>query len=194
MMLVRAIVDDNDTVARRMLASSPQLANERAIGDVLFAEITHYMYGGDTALHIAAAAYRAEVVAALLAAGAGVSATNRRGAQPLHYAADGVPGAHSWNPRAQVATITALIEGGGDPNAADKSGVAPLHRAVRTRCAAAVRALLAGGADPHRPNSKGSTPLDLATRTTGRGGSGSPEARAEQAQILHILQHHGAAR
>jgi ankyrin repeat protein len=75
--------------------------------------------------------------------------------------------------------VAALLAAGADPNATDKSGVAPLHRAVRTRCAAAVAALLDGGADPRLPNRRGSTPLQLANRATGRGGSGSPEAKAE---------------
>jgi hypothetical protein len=66
--------------------------------------------------------------------------------------------------------------------------VTPLHRAVRTRCAAAVRALLDGGADPLRANGNGSTPLKLATQTTGRGGSGSPAAKAQQEQIVQLLQ------
>jgi len=127
----------------------------------------------------------------LLAMGAGVDARNRRGAEPLHYAADGSPGSDSWNPAAQAAVIAALIAAGADPNATDTSGVAPLHRAVRTRCSAAVRALLDGGADPRLPNRSGSTPLKLATRPTGRGGSGSPDAKAQQAEIVAILEQHG---
>jgi hypothetical protein len=67
-----------------------------------------------------------------------------------------------------------------------------LHRAVRTRCAAAVRALLEHGADVRCKNKNGSTPIDLVSRTTGRGGSGSPEAKAQQAEIVRLLQQHGA--
>jgi len=63
---------------------------------------------------------------------------------------------------------------------------------VRTRCAAAVRALLDGGADPRRTNKSGSTPLQLATHNTGRGGTGSAQAKAEQAQIIRLLVLHGA--
>jgi hypothetical protein len=77
---------------------------------------------------------------------------------------------------------------GADPNASDKSGVTPLHRAVRTRCASAVRALLDGGADARQTNSRGSTPLQLATRTTGRGGSGSAESKAQQEEIVYLLE------
>jgi hypothetical protein len=83
--------------------------------------------------------------------------------------------------------LAVLLRAGADPDATDNSGVTALHRAVRTRCAAAVAALLDGGADPARPNRNGSTPLLLATRTTGRGGSGSPEARAQQREIIHLL-------
>ena len=62
---------------------------------------------------------------------------------------------------------------------------------MRTRGAAAVRALLEGGADPDRRNHRGSTPLKLAGLTTGRGGSGSADAKREQAQIIELLQKAG---
>jgi len=68
----------------------------------------------------------------------------------------------------------------------------PLHRAVRNRCAAAVRALIEGGADPEAPNSSGSTPMLLATQNTGRAGSGTAEAKAQQLMILRLLEEHGA--
>jgi hypothetical protein len=67
-------------------------------------------------------------------------------------------------------------------------GATPLHRAVRTRCAEAVRALLDHGANPAIRNKNGSTALNLALHTTGRGGSGSPEAKAQQQAILLLLQ------
>jgi hypothetical protein len=156
-------------------------------GDFWLAEIGHYLYVGDTALHVAAACYAAQVARALIATGADVAARNRRGAAPLHYAADGQPGSPGWDPAAQAETVTVLLEAGADPNATDKSEVTALHRAVRTRCAAAVAALLAGGADPERPNRNGSTPRSLATRTTGRGGSGSAAARAQQREIVALL-------
>jgi len=151
-------------------------------------EIEHYVYAGDSALHIAAAAYQQEIVRRLIAEGADVRARNRRGAEPLHYAADGAPGSPRWNPHAQAATIVCLITAGADPNATDNSGVAPLHRAVRTRCAAAVKALLDGGADALRKNKSGSTPMFLASHNTGRGGSGSPEAKAQQEEIVRLLK------
>ncbi|HEX3257089.1 MAG TPA: ankyrin repeat domain-containing protein [Pseudonocardia sp.] len=176
-----------DTAAALSLVTR-ELAHARVdTGDFWLAAIDHYVYGGDTALHVAAASHAVRVVRALIAAGADVAARNRRGAAPLHYAADGQPGAPGWDPAAQAEAVTALLQAGADPNATDKSGVTALHRAVRTRCAAAVAALLAGGADPARPNRSGSTPRSLATRTTGRGGSGSAAARAQQREILDLL-------
>ncbi len=198
--LVRAIaVRDADKVAR-MLEVSPALASasvdvgatRQQASTYYLNDINHYVYVGDTALHIAAAAYEPDLVGRLVTLGADVGAQNRRGAQPLHYAADGVPGSDAWNPAAQAAVIAALIAAGADPNAMDKSGVAPLHRAVRTRCAPAVRALLDGGADASLPNKSGSTPMKLATQTTGRGGSGSPEAKEQQAVIVQLLEQQGA--
>lgn len=197
--LMLAIAADDEAGALRLLAAAPALATasagrgatrQDAVAHFLDA-ISHYVYEGDTALHVAAAAYRPAIARRLIAMGADVRARNRRGAEPLHYAADGVPASRAWNPAAQAATIACLIEAGADPDAADKSGVAPIHRAVRTRCAAAVRALVEGGADARRANKSGSTPLQLATRTTGRGGSGLPAAKAQQAEIAAILTQHG---
>ena len=150
--------------------------------------IQHHVYAGDTALHIAGAAFQPEIVDLLIRAGADPRARNRRGAEPLHYAAD----ANRWSPDAQAATLRRLLEAGADPNAGDRSDVTPLHRAVRTRCAAAVEALLAGGADARRPNKTGSTPLALAVQSTGRGGSGTEQARAQQRRIVQLLLDRGA--
>ena len=157
--------------------------------DFFFSEIAHYLYAGDTALHMAAAAFRRPVAELLVAHGADCRARNRRGAEPLHYAAD----ANHWDPTAQAETIEYLVSVGADPNALDKSGVAPLHRAVRTRSLPAVRALLDGGANPRAPNKAGSTPLHLAVQTTGRGGSGSEHARQQQAGIIRLLLERGAS-
>ena len=194
---VRQVVNgDVDEVSRR-LAASPPLATapaeagaaRRDARDFFFTEIAHYLYAGDTALHMAAAAFRRPVAELLVARGADCHAKNRRGAQPLHYAAD----ANHWEPTAQAETIEYLLSVGADPNALDNSGVAPLHRAVRTRSLSAVRALLDGGANPRAPNKTGSTPLHLAVQTTGRGGSGSEHARQQQAGIIRLLLERGAS-
>jgi ankyrin repeat protein len=194
---VRLVVNgDMDELSRR-LAASPSLATARAeIGatrkgaqDFFFTDISHYLYAGDTALHMASAAFRFHVAELLVAHGADCRAKNRRGAEPLHYAAD----ANRWEPVLQVKTIEYLLSAGANPNALDRSGVAPLHRAVRTRSLPAVRALLNGGASPRAPNKAGSTPLHLAVQTTGRGGSGSEHARQQQAGIIKLLLDCGAS-
>jgi hypothetical protein len=194
---VRQVVNgDIDELSRR-LAANPSLATEAAaIGatrenatDFFFNEIAHYLYAGDTPLHMAAAAFRAPVARLLVAHGADCRARNRRGAEPLHYAAD----ANHWDPASQAETIAYLLSVGADPNALDGSGVSPLHRAVRTRSLPAVRALLDGGANPRTPNKSGSTPLHLAVQTTGRGGSGSAHARQQQTGIIQLLLERGAS-
>jgi len=198
--LMRGIVAGDIAAVARSLAASPALASaslrlgatRQTAQDYFFAEIAHYLYAGDTPLHAAAAAYRREIVRKLVALGGDVSARNRRGAQPLHYAVDGMPGSARWDPNAQRDTVVALLEAGADPNAVDRSGVTPLHRAVRNRCASAARALLEGGADVGRPNGSGSTPIQLANWTTGRSGSGSSIAKAEQKVIVRLLLEHGA--
>ena len=145
----------------------------------------HWIYAGDTALHLAAAGYRVEIIRLLLAARADPNAaTNHRRSTPLHYAADGCITGPVWDPHRQVDTIRLLVEHGADVHLQDKNGATPLHRAVRTRCVAAVRFLLKSGSDPLRRNKPGSTPFHLAVQNTGRGGSGAAEAIAAQREII----------
>lgn len=198
--LLRAIATGDGPQATRLLVASPRLAldalpsgaTRASSTSYYFGEIGHYVYAGETALHVAAAAYRTDIAKELVGHGADVSARNRRGAQPIHYASVGQPGSERWAPRAQAAVVAYLLHAGADPNAVDKSGVTPLHRAVRTRCAAAVRVLLANGADPRRKNGSGSTPLHLAVQNTGRGGSGTAAALEQQRKIIRLLMDHGA--
>lgn len=200
MSLLRAIMADDANQVAKLMAESPNLARQTLqIGatrqgprDFFFAEIKHYLYAGDTPLHAAAAGYRLIIAQELIKQRASVKAANRRGAQPLHYAADGGPGSLRWNPEAQAKMITLLIREGADPNALDKSGVAPLHRAVRQRCVAAVDSLLRNGSNIRLRNNSGSTPLHLAVQNTGKGGSGLPEAKASQKEIIACLLKNGA--
>jgi ankyrin repeat protein len=198
--LLRLIASHDRSTAARLLAEAPSLARQAIdVGATraeespyYFEEIARFVYAGDTPLHIAAAAYETSIAEELVSRGANVNARNRRGAEPLHYAVDGIPGSDAWNPAAQSATIAYLVKMGANPNAKDNSGVAPLHRAVRTRCAAAVQALLVSGADALGRNKRGSTPLHLAVQNTGRGGTGSAAAREEQKEIIRLLLGHGA--
>jgi ankyrin repeat protein len=193
--LFRAIASRDDPEISRWLDSRRDLArcpihsgaSRQDAEDYFLDAIHHYVYGGDTALHIAAAAHQRELAESLVTRGADVRARNRRGAEPLHYAADGGPDAQ------QCDVITYLVDVGADPNAMDKSGVAPLHRAVRNRCSAAVSALIENGADPLLMNGSGSTPLHLAVQNTGKSNSGSEAARDEQRRIIVLLLCYGAS-
>jgi ankyrin repeat protein len=200
MFLIKAIVANDFSKVEKLLAESPNLsgqhltegASRKTARDFYFQYLAHYLYEGDTPLHAASAGYRTEIVELLINSGADVHARNRRGAEPLHYAADGGPRSITWNPDAQARTIELSIRSGAIPNALDKSGVAPLHRAVRQRCAKAVDSLLRNGANIQLKNSGGSTPLHLAVQNTGRGGSGSTESKIQQKEIIAILLKAGA--
>jgi hypothetical protein len=194
--LIDAIADDNGKLFSTLLGASAALATasfsggatRQAASPYFIKGIGRYIYSGDTALHFAAASYRPKMADLLIKAGANVRAKNRRDAEPLHSAAVGSPGSPSWDSMTQTQTIVYLIEAGADPNAENMDGATPLHLAVRTRCADAVRALLNHGADPTIRNKNGSTPMQLALYTTGRSGSGSSEAKAQQQEILLLLQ------
>jgi hypothetical protein len=184
-----AIAASDQQTALALLDAAPSLVTAGLPRDeeFLVAERLAQVYQGDTALHAAAFSYDTAMARELIGRGASIRARNRRGAEPLHAAVMGGPGAPHWNPTQQRAVIGYLIEAGADPNATAAGGVTPLHRAVRNRCSAAVDALLSLGADPRRANDSGSTASDLAQWTTGRGGTGSPEAKAEQEIIIELL-------
>lgn len=198
--LVRAIGARQVARARDLLTEAPELsraalemgASREEASSYFFDAISHYAYAGDTALHLAAAAYEAELAARLLTLGANARARNRRGAEPLHYASDGVPGSSAWDPAAQASVVRLLLKAGANAGALDKSGVAPLHRAVRTRSVGAVRALLEHGVDVNARNASGSAALHLAVQDTGRSASGSTASREAQAQVIELLLAHGA--
>jgi hypothetical protein len=160
--------------------------------EFFLAERFAQVYEGDTALHVAAFSYDLETARDLITRGADIRARNRRGAEPLHAATIGNPDSPTWNPAGQRDVIFFLIDTGADPNAAAAGGVTPLHRAVRNRCSAAVEALLRAGADPDRRNNRGSSASDLARWTTGRGGTGSAAAKAEQRIIVELLRTNAA--
>ena len=172
-----------------LLTATPSLATATVArhDEFFLAERLAQVYQGDTALHAAGFSYDRDVAEDLIERGADIRARNRRGAEPLHAAVIGVPGSASWDPPRQREVIRYLIEAGADPNAPAAGGVTPLHRAVRNRCSGAVEILLRLGADPRLRNDKGPTASDLAKWTTGRGGSGSAQAKAEQRIILELL-------
>src|SRR5258705_3966689 len=122
--LLTAIVDDNHKAVAALLKADAGLATGLIRKPKLYnSKIFHWIYVGDTALHLAAAGYRVEIVRQLLAAGADPNATvNHRRSSPLHYAADGYIIGAAWDPKRQVRTIETLLNAGADINAQDKNG------------------------------------------------------------------------
>src|SRR5215475_2300234 len=120
--LFSAIVNDDRDLAKNLLKTDRSLAT-LIVGKpkLYYGKILHWIYVGDTALHLAAAGYRVEIARQLLAAGADPNASaNHRRSGPLHYAADGYVVGAGWNPAKQVKTIEVLLEAGAGINAQDK--------------------------------------------------------------------------
>ena len=190
--LVKAILDDDRPLAKEMLGRNAALATAGATKARYESSIAHWIYAGDSALHIAAAGYRIEIAKLLLESGADCGAAhNHRRSQPLHYASDGCLESVSWDAKRQVRMIEVLLKAGADIHARDKNGATPLHRAVRTRCADAVKSLLKAGSDVTLRNKPGSTPFHLAVQNTGRAGSGAEKAKVAQRQIIEAFLERG---
>ena len=97
--LLTAILEDNRLTAKQLLENDPSLATSTVKDARLYeSQIYHWLYAGDTALHLAAAGYRIEIARLLLAAGAPAnSMENHRRSGPLHYASDGFISAPTWD-------------------------------------------------------------------------------------------------
>ena len=184
--ILAATADDDPGAVENLLKGDRGLARSTINKAKLYdSKIFHWMYVGDTVLHLAAAGYRVDIARLLLAAGADPNAAeNHRQSTPLHYAADGFVSGPVYDAKRQVETIRLLLSKGADIQVQDKNGATALHRAVRTRSAAAVWFLLRAGADPAVRNKPGSTPFHLAVQNTGRGGSGEPAAVIAQREII----------
>jgi len=187
---IEAIISESGNVLASLLRKTPSLSDAQIAESVFLEQLPHWLYAGDTLLHVAAAAINVSAVKALLAAGSNAASAGS-GSSPLHYAADPRPRCGVWNPAAQEEIIQLLVAAGSDPNLADRQGATPLHRAVRARSPAAVDALLAAGSDPNLAKGKsGSRPLHLAVQSTGAGGTGS--TASEQLSIVQRLLEGGA--
>ena len=186
-----AVLQGPKAVAR-LLRTAPGSCQERMLVDYLDPSVGHWLYVGDTSLHLAAAALRVDEAKLLLRAGADPNAENRRRATPLHYACDPRPKSSvPWSPAAQTGMIALLVDQGADVDRADRGGATPLHRAVRARSPGAVRQLLALGARPDpRLGQRGSSPLHLAVQSTGAGGTAG--SQDEQMEIIALLLRRGA--
>ena len=178
-----------------MLATSPGLARERAVDGATrraasahyLHAIEHYVYVGDTALHIAAAAYQKDIVENLIALGADVRARNRRGAEPSttpptvdRVRVHGIRKRKRRQSPAQLGLAPTQMLW---TTAASLLCTAPCVRVARRPCrpfSRLARIILA-------KNKSGATPLRLAIQNTGRGGSGSAEAKAQQQEVRRLL-------
>lgn len=181
-----AILRNDMRAIRELLDRSPDLISYRFRQAKLYRSgLVHWLYVGDSWLHLAAAAHMPAVTRCLIESGAdpNAAASSRRGT-PVHYASDGCVAEPGYDRARQVETLQILLEQGGRVDAQDANGATPLHRAVRTRCDGAVALLLDAGADPEARNHAGSTSFHLAVQSTGRGGSGSEAAIAAQKRIL----------
>jgi Ankyrin repeats (many copies) len=89
---VKSIVSGNTAQVLQMIEAAPDLVRKSAItgasreaaSQYFFPEIRHFLYAGDTALHMAAAGFKFELGQVLIDRGADCAAKNRRGAEPLH--------------------------------------------------------------------------------------------------------------
>ena len=169
--LLTAILEDDRKAVKALLQADSALATGLIAKPKLYnAKIFHWIYAGDTALHLAAAGYRVEILRLLLAAGADPNAAaNHRRSTPLHYAADGFITGPAWDAKRQVGAIRSLLQQGADIHAQDRNGATPLHRAVRTRSAAAlsaqreiIQAFLSAGVSADLRDGRGKTVRDWA--------------------------------
>src|SRR5438270_1966915 len=121
--LLTAILNDDRPKVKALLKFDRGLANRVTDKPKLYdSKIHHWIYVGDTALHLAAAGYRAEIMKLLLAAGADPNAaSNHRRSGPLHYAADGYVVSPDWDAKRQVKVIRCLLDAGSDVHAPDKN-------------------------------------------------------------------------
>lgn len=198
--LLHVIIANDLAQLQKILTESPRFASgslskgatRQEPAEYFIDELKHYLYAGDTALHVAAMAYKFDAIDLLIQLGGCIDARNRRGAQAVHYACDGNPNFDFWDADAQYKTVCRLIQFGADPNSLDRSGVSPLHRAVRNRCTGAVRALIENGADVDLRNKSGSSALQLALSNTGKSGSGTEICKQQQNIIVELLELAGA--
>ncbi|KAK7463151.1 hypothetical protein BaRGS_00038263 [Batillaria attramentaria] len=142
---------------------------------------------GDTPLHCASAAGRAELVKLLIQHGADIQLSCNDGNTPLHLACsnghcegaallleagakpdkvndDGNTPLHSACTKGHVRVVSLLLERGSDPNAVNNKGNTPLHEASYHGFLDIVQCLLCNNASAIVANNEGEVPADLASK------------------------------
>ena len=162
---VRAI--DRWRVLERAIAADDAAAVARAIAD---GADPSYDVDGLKPLHRAAVRARADVIGALIAAGADVHARDNRGRTALLLTAAGTP-AEVWarllegraNPNDRLEALRLLLGARADPNTDVLAGqMSDVRDAIGKKRAEALALLLAAGADPNAADEEGSRPLHVA--------------------------------
>src|SRR5260370_10212042 len=82
--LLAAIIGADLQAVQAELERDPSLISYRVVHDTFIESIPHWLYVGDTPLHLAAASLLDGISETLLRRGAALAATNRRGASALH--------------------------------------------------------------------------------------------------------------
>lgn len=192
--LIAAIVADDRAAVAQVLRVAPTLVTAVVDEGHYESRLAHWIYAGDTALHVAAAGHRVEIARILLDFGAKVDAAgNHLHAQPLHYAADDSSHSPSETSARRAAMLQLLLDAGAEIDAPDKNGATALHHAVRDRCVTAVKVLLAARADAAIRNKSGSTAFHLAVQNLDRRGLGVATAQAAQRDIIAAFLEHGVS-
>src|SRR6059058_4748753 len=108
--LLAAIIVADLQAVEAELERDPSLISYQVVRDTLIESIPHWLYVGDTPLHLAAASLQDGISETLLRRGAAVGAINRRGASALHYACDARPRSGVWHPSRQRRVIRLLVD------------------------------------------------------------------------------------
>jgi ankyrin repeat protein len=183
--LAEAILNKNHHQLKKLIREIS--ADDCFTKDIYYdSPISHWMYTGDTAMHLLCAAKQIEGINQLIDNGCGINTNNnRRKSTPLHYACEYIFEQDVYDQEQQEKLILKLIELGANINAEDKNGNTPLMTAIRSRALKAVQVL-----NTLNPILK-TEHLDKIERmlnsNTGRGGVSCEQAKANLIEIKKLM-------